>query len=131
MRTLSIQSGKRVEMIDITSRDQEALDESRIKEGLCAVYVPHTTAGITVNEGADPSVCVDIMDYLSRLVPERGNYRHFEGNSDAHIKTTIVGASETVLVEKGRLSLGRWQRIFFCEFDGPRSRNVWVMVLGG
>jgi secondary thiamine-phosphate synthase enzyme len=130
MVNLSIRSGKRVEMIDVTPEVQEALREMGVADGICTIYVPHTTAGVTINEGADPAVCQDIMEHFSQWAPHSGRYRHFEGNADAHIKVAAVGSSETVIVDGGRLRLGRWQRIFFCEFDGPRSRSLWVKALG-
>jgi len=130
MVTLSVRSGQRVQMIDITQQVQDALRDMGVNEGICAVYVPHTTAGVTINEGADPAVCQDIMAHFSEQVPHRGNYRHYEGNSDAHIKVVSVGSSETIVIQGGQLRLGTWQRIFFCEFDGPRTRSVWVKAVG-
>ena len=124
--TLSITTRNRSEMIDITSRVQEEVDKSGIKDGVCFLFVPHTTAGITINEGADPSVVTDIQSMLNKLVPWEGSYRHLEGNSAAHIKTSLIGQSTIVLVESGRLKLGTWQAIFFCEFDGPRTRKVHI-----
>lgn len=115
-------------MKDITSLVSREVEGSGLKEGLCLVFVPHTTAGVTINEGADPSVRQDILDFLTRLVPASGNYRHSEGNSDSHIKATLVGSSVSIPIEKGRLALGTWQSIFFCEFDGPRSRRVIVSL---
>jgi secondary thiamine-phosphate synthase enzyme len=117
-------------MIDITTQVQDVLQQSKVSDGLCVVYVPHTTAGVLINEGADPMVCRDIQEHLSRLIPAAGDYRHMEGNADSHIKVAAVGSSETLIVEGGRLRLGTWQRIFFCEFDGPRTRRVWVQLLG-
>lgn len=122
--TMSINTRDRSEMIDITSKVEEELKRSGLKDGVCILFVPHTTAGITINEGADPSVAVDIQATLNRLVPWEGSYRHLEGNSAAHIKSSLIGNSVIVLVESGRLRLGTWQGIFFCEFDGPRSRKV-------
>lgn len=122
--TMSINTRDRSEMIDITSKVEEELKRSGLKDGVCFLFVPHTTAGITINEGADPSVVVDIQATLNRLVPWEGPYRHLEGNSAAHIKSSMIGNSVIVLVESGRLRLGTWQGIFFCEFDGPRSRKV-------
>jgi len=122
--TMSINTRDRSEMIDITSKVEEELKRSGLKDGVCFLFVPHTTAGITINEGADPSVVVDIQATLNRLVPWEGSYRHLEGNSAAHIKSSLIGNSVIVLVESGRLRLGTWQGIFFCEFDGPRSRKV-------
>ena len=116
-------------MIDITDMVQKQIKESGVSDGICVCYVPHTTAGITINEGADPAVCQDIIDKLSELVPRKYGYKHLEGNADSHIKATIVGSSVTVIIDKGRLILGTWQRIFFCEFDGPRTRRVYIKII--
>jgi len=124
--TISINTRDRSEMIDITSKVEEELKRSGLKDGVCFLFVPHTTAGITINEGADPSVVVDIQATLNRVVPWEGAYRHLEGNSAAHIKSSLIGNSVVVFVESGRLKLGTWQGIFFCEFDGPRSRKVYI-----
>ena len=124
--TISISSRNRSEMIDITSTVKKHLQKTGLQEGVCYIYVPHTTAGITINEGADPSVVTDIQEMLNTLVPWDGPYRHLEGNAAAHIKSSMVGSSVTVLVESGRLQLGTWQAIFFCEFDGPRTRKVHI-----
>ena len=124
--TLSIRTRDRSEMVDITSQVEEELRRSGLEDGVCFVYVPHTTAGITINENADPSVIADIQATLNRLIPWEGPYSHLEGNSAAHIKSTLVGNSVMVLVESGRLKLGTWQGIFLCEFDGPRSRKVHI-----
>lgn len=126
---IAIRSLSRQQFIDITNLVQRTIDKLGIKEGVCIVYVPHTTAGITINEDADPDVIGDIGRYLDRLVPETGEFRHIEGNSPAHIKSSLVGHSVTVPVEDGKLLLGRWQGIFFCEFDGPRSRQVIVKLI--
>jgi secondary thiamine-phosphate synthase enzyme len=123
--TINVKSRKRVEMVDVTSSVQKEVSKSGISDGVCMVYVPHTTAAVTINEGADPSVCQDILTKLTDLVPPDAGYRHMEGNSDSHIKASLVGNSVSVLVENGRLVLGTWQKIFFCEFDGPRSRKVY------
>jgi secondary thiamine-phosphate synthase enzyme len=131
MTSFSVRSSQRNEMLDITSLVQKALSESGVSEGICTVYIPHTTAGVTINEGADPAVCQDITALLSRWAPQHGDYRHAEGNSDSHVKVALVGTSQTVIVETGRLRLGTWQKIFFCEFDGPRTRSVWVKVVSG
>jgi len=128
-RRLKVTTRSRVEFQDITSQVQEAISSSGIKDGLCYVFVPHTTAGITVNEHADPSVAADISEQLSRLVPQRGDYHHLEGNAPAHIKASLVGNSQMLLIEDGRLSLGTWQGLFLCEFDGPRQRTVFVKVM--
>jgi secondary thiamine-phosphate synthase enzyme len=113
-------------MIDITSKVEEELGKSGLTDGACVLFVPHTTAGITINEGADPNVVADIQAMLNRLIPWEGSYRHLEGNSAAHIKSSLIGNSVIVLVESGRLKLGTWQGIFFCEFDGPRSRKMYM-----
>jgi len=129
MRELKVVSRKRNEMIDITSDIQGIVSEESPKNGLVVVYIPHTTAGITINEGADPSVQRDIIETLRKIVPESGDYHHMEGNSDAHIKASILGSSVTVLIENSRLVLGTWQHIFFFEGDGPRHRRVYVEVI--
>jgi secondary thiamine-phosphate synthase enzyme len=129
MVVLNIKTSSKTEFVDITAKVQEALAATGLTEGLCMLYVPHTTAAITINESADPSVKSDILMVLNRLVPWEAEYRHGEGNSPAHIKSTLVGASELIAVEKGRLVLGTWQGVFFCEFDGPRTRRVLVKVV--
>ena len=121
---ITVKTGSRTEFVDITADIQKELSAAGIQSGLCMVYVPHTTAAVTINESADPSVKKDILMILNRVVPWEAEYRHLEGNSPAHVKSTIVGASELVMVENGRLLLGTWQGIFFCEFDGPRTRKV-------
>lgn len=128
MREIRISTTSRTELLDVTSEVQKAVAESGVRDGVCHVYVPHTTAGITINENADPSVRQDILMELNKLVPFQDNYRHLEGNAAAHIKASIVGSSETILVDAGKLLLGTWQGIFFCEFDGPRSRRVITRV---
>ena len=127
--TINVKTGSRIDMVDITSLVSGEVSKTGVTDGICVVYVPHTTAGVTINEGADPAVCTDIIRKLNELVPPNDRYRHMEGNSDSHIKTSIIGSSVTVITEKGRLVLGTWQRIFFCEFDGPRSRKVYVKVV--
>ncbi len=128
---IEISTGKREVLLDITERVNEVVASSGISQGWALVYCPHTTAGITLNEHADPDVGFDIGAALSTLVPQRGTWRHSgEGNADAHVKATIVGSSVTVPVEASRLALGTWQGVFFCEFDGPRSRTVHVSVQG-
>jgi secondary thiamine-phosphate synthase enzyme len=122
--TINVKSHSRNEMVDITSSVQKEVSKLGVTDASCLVYVPHTTAGITINEGADPAVCQDILDRLCELVPPHAGYRHIEGNADSHIKASIMGSSVAVMVEKGRLVLGTWQKLFFCEFDGPRSRRV-------
>jgi len=115
-------------MLDITKQVMDEAVKLGGDNGVCIVYVPHTTAGVTINEGADPAVCSDILETLDRLAPRNAGYRHLEGNADSHLKTSLIGSSVTVILENGRLLLGTWQRIFFCEFDGPRSRRVEVRV---
>lgn len=124
--SVNVKTGTRNEMVDITSLVQKEVSKSGVSDGVCTVYVPHTTAGITINEGADPDVCHDILTKLNEMVPTHAGYRHTEGNADSHIKASLMGSSVTVIVENGRLVLGTWQKIFFCEFDGPRSRKVYV-----
>lgn len=124
--TVSVKTTTRVDMVDITHRVQQEVEKTGVTDGLCVVYVPHTTSGVTINEGADPAVCSDIIKKLKQLVPPNDGYRHMEGNSDSHIKASLMGSSVTVLVERGRLVLGTWQKIFYCEFDGPRSRKFFV-----
>ncbi len=127
----SVKTNSRTEMVDITSSVQKEIAKAGVKEGICVVYVPHTTAGITINENADRSVVGDILLTLEELIPRlRAGYRHDEGNSDAHCKSSIIGCSTQILVKDGRLLLGTWQGIFFCEFDGPRSRKFIVQVRG-
>jgi secondary thiamine-phosphate synthase enzyme len=128
MKQFTVRTNAKAEMIDITDRIRILLKESRIKGGICHVFVPHTTAAVTINENADPDVPRDILMELEKIVPLNDHYRHGEGNSAAHIKASILGASETVFIEDGDLVLGTWQSIFFCEFDGPRSRRVIVML---
>jgi secondary thiamine-phosphate synthase enzyme len=130
MQRIATNTRAKVEFQDVTAQVQEAVSSSGVKDGVCHVFVPHTTAGITINEHADPSVVSDIISQLDELVPEGRKYRHLEGNSPGHIKASLVGSSVTVLVEGGRLVLGTWQGIFFCEFDGPRSRSMLVKVVG-
>ena len=129
MKEISLQTHSRVEMIDITAAVQKAAGEEKIEEGVCLVYTPHTTAAITINENADPDVPRDILAALDRAVPFSANYLHAEGNSAAHVKSSLVGASEMVIIENCRLVLGTWQSIFFCEFDGPRTRKFIIKFL--
>jgi secondary thiamine-phosphate synthase enzyme len=131
VKTLRVKSGKREEMVDITSQVAHVVSDSGVKEGACYIYVPHTTAGVFINEHADPSVAQDIRETLARLVPYGKGYKHLEGNADAHIKATLVGTSQMVFISGGRFQLGTWQGIFFAEFDGPRTRQVFVKVLEG
>jgi secondary thiamine-phosphate synthase enzyme len=131
MKEISVETHSRVEMIDITASVQKSIREEKIEKGICLVYTPHTTAAITINENADPDVPRDILAALDRAVPLSVNYRHAEGNSAAHVKSSLVGASELVIIENGRLVLGTWQSVFFCEFDGPRTRKVLISIIAG
>lgn len=124
IRYINVRSKQRTEFIDMTDNIHEVIKELGILSGICCVYVPHTTAGVIINEGADPSVQRDMQNTLSRLVPHEMNYTHREGNADAHIKSCIVGTSQFLIIEEGRLALGTWQAVYFCEFDGPRHRRV-------
>jgi secondary thiamine-phosphate synthase enzyme len=130
MQSFSIRTQKHTQFLDITLQVQSSISELGIKSGVVTVFVPHTTAGITINENADPSVTADIAAALDRAVPWHAEYRHSEGNAAAHVKASIMGSAVQVLVDGGRLQLGTWQAVYFCEFDGPRSRNVWVMASG-
>lgn len=129
MEKIIIQTRARTELLDITGEVQAAVGKSKVKDGVCFIYVPHTTAGVTINENADPSVQKDILNALNKLVPERAAYSHSEGNADAHIKSTLVNQSAILFIESGRLALGTWQGIYFLEGDGPRNREVWVKVI--
>ena len=129
MQQLSIKTHAQTEMVDITGQVQEAITAAGFRDGLCLLYVPHTTAGITINENADPSVRRDVLMVLNQMVPWKADYKHMEGNSPAHVKSSLMGASQLVPVENGRLLLGTWQGIFFCEFDGPRSRKLMVKFM--
>ena len=126
---ISVKTHSRTELVDITEQVQSALREEGIREGVCMVYVPHTTAAVTINENADATVKDDILKVLNKVIPWDDGYRHREGNSAAHIKSTLVGASELVAVAGGKLQLGTWQGLFFCEFDGPRQRKVHLHLI--
>ena len=128
LKTLSVQTSSQTEMVDVTGQVQKELSASGVEEGRLTLYVPHTTAGVTINEGADPAVKADILMVLNQVVPWKANYQHMEGNSPAHVKTSLVGSSATVIVSGGRLVLGTWQKIFFCEFDGPRNRKLHLQI---
>ena len=130
IKNISVKTGTRTELVNITSDIQKAVSDSGVKNGVCYVYVPHTTAALTINEGADPSVVKDILSTMNEKCPQRADYLHMEGNSDAHLKTSLFGSSETIIIDSGKLLLGTWQAIFFCEFDGPRSRKVIVKIMG-
>lgn len=131
MQEIAVRTQHHTQFINIDAQVQRVVADSGVKNGVCHVFVPHTTAGVTINENADPDVVRDITVTLERLVPWRNNYAHTEGNSAAHVKASLMGFTQTVLIENGRLALGTWQSIYFCEFDGPRSRKVWVTVLPG
>jgi secondary thiamine-phosphate synthase enzyme len=129
MQTFQVRTSSQSEFIDITRSVQEAVKKTGVADGVCIIFIPHTTAGVTINENADPTVVQDIIMELNKIVPFKDQYRHMEGNSPAHIKASLVGCSQMVFVESGKLVLGTWQGIFFCEFDGPRSRKVHVKVM--
>ena len=126
-----VRSASREELIDITTLVSAAVRRTGVESGLATVYSPHTTAAITIQENADPDVRTDLVGHLARLIPQNAGFRHREGNADAHIKASLVGSSQTVLLDDGKLCLGTWQAVFFCEFDGPRSRRVLVKVIAG
>ena len=129
MHRISIKTRSDVDFQDITLQVQELVASSGVESGVCYILVPHTTAAVTVNEHADPSVAEDIITHLEVMVPRHKNYRHGEGNSPAHIKASLMGSSEVILIDGGRLFLGTWQGVFFCEFDGPRNRNLLVKII--
>ncbi|NHZ84729.1 MAG: YjbQ family protein [Planctomycetia bacterium] len=129
MKTINIDTTKRIDLVNITSHVQKAVNETQIDSGIVTVFVPHTTCGIIINEGADPDVVHDIKYQLEKLIPYQQGYHHMEGNADSHIKTCLVGSSENVIVENGQLVLGTWQSIFLCDFDGPRNRKVYVKII--
>jgi len=129
--TFEVPTSGRCQLIDITSEIQKAVSDSKIKDGIVIVFVPHTTAGITINENADPTVKSDILMHCDEMVPDSGKFRHAEGNSPAHIKASLMGSSVTVIISDSRLMLGTWQGIYFCEFDGPRRRRVWYKIIEG
>ncbi len=125
---LNVDTAKHTQMVDITGLIQKAVEESGVRAGICTVFVPHTTAAVTINENADPDVVRDFMAELNKIVPWEDGYRHLEGNSAAHLKASLIGFSQQVIIEKGKLALGTWQGIYFCEYDGPRSRSVYVKL---
>lgn len=131
MKQFTIKTSSRFQTIDITGQVRTALKDSGVKSGICCVFVPHTTAAVTINENADPDVQRDLISELDKVIPLNDNYRHTEGNSAAHVKSSLVGASEMVLIERGDLVLGTWQSLFFCEFDGPRTRQFMVKIIPG
>lgn len=129
-KEIELATRSRAQFVDVTRQVAEELTKSNVKSGMCYVYVPHTTAGITINENADPDVVTDLINTLEKLVPVHGNYRHAEGNSDAHLKASMMGFSQLIPVIDGRLALGTWQGIYFCEFDGPRKRKMLMGISG-
>ena len=131
IHSFRVSTSKKSELIDITLQVKAIVEKESVESGLCVVYVPHTTAGVTVNENADPDVVLDILMGLDKIVPSHDRYRHSEGNSPAHIKASLIGCSKTILMESGKLVLGTWQGIYFCEFDGPRNRTVHVKIAAG
>ena len=131
MEQIRIKTRSRAELVDITSLVQKIVEKAGVEEGICYVYVPHTTAAVTINENADPSVCRDIENELNKLIPFDSSYSHREGNADAHIKSTLVGCSKTIFIQNNSLFLGTWQGIFFYELDGPRDRKVYVKIIAG
>lgn len=130
MEVVRVRTGRRTQFVDVTEQVERAVAATGVRTGVCYVYVPHTTAGVTINEHCDPDVATDLEGVVERLVPQKGPFRHSEGNSDAHAKAALTGTSQMIFVEKGKLMLGQWQGIFFCEFDGPRERKMWVKVMG-
>ncbi|MGB6885436.1 MAG: secondary thiamine-phosphate synthase enzyme YjbQ [Candidatus Acidiferrum sp.] len=130
MEVLRVKTERRTEFVDVTSEVKLAVERASVASGVCCVYVPHTTAGVVINEHFDPDVATDLEGVFERLVPRVGPYRHVEGNSDSHAKAVLTGSSQMIFLEEGKLMLGRWQGVFFCEFDGPRERKIWVKVVG-
>lgn len=129
MEKINIKTNKRIELIDITDNIQSVVSKTKIKDGVCLVFCPHTTAGLTINENADPSVQRDIISTLNKIVPSGTGYSHREGNADSHVKSSVFGSSLTIFIENSQLALGTWQGIYFCESDGPRSREVWIKII--
>lgn len=129
MDVLQVKTQRRTQLVDVTDQVRRAAERSGVKDGVCYVYVPHTTAGVLINEHYDPDVATDLEGVFDRLAPKSGPYRHSEGNSDSHAKAVLVGTSQMIFIEEGKLALGRWQGIFFCEFDGPRERKIWVKLI--
>lgn len=129
MHVITVKTQRRTQFVSLDVEIQKFVDKSGVTSGVCRVFIPHTTAGVTINENADPDVVSDIIDALERMVPWENNYAHTEGNSAAHIKSSMMGCEKNVLIENGRLALGTWQSIYFCEFDGPRNRQAWVSVI--
>jgi secondary thiamine-phosphate synthase enzyme len=130
MEILRVKTGRRTQLVDVTEQVERAVARAGVVSGVCYLYVPHTTAGVMINEHFDPDVATDLEGVFERLVPRSGPYRHSEGNSDSHAKAVLTGTSQMILVEQRKLLLGQWQGVFFCEFDGPRERKMWVRVMG-
>jgi secondary thiamine-phosphate synthase enzyme len=130
MEVLRVKTVRRTQLVDVTDLVEKAVAKAGVTSGMCHVFVPHTTAGVIINEHFDPDVATDLEGVFERLVPRSGPYRHAEGNSDSHAKAVLTGASQVIFVEEGKLVLGQWQGVFFCEFDGPRERKIWVKVVG-
>src|SRR6202023_484239 len=130
METVRVKTDRRTQLVDVTTEVERVVTASRVASGVCYVFVPHTTAAVTINEHADPDVATDLEGVFDRLVPHAGPYRHAEGNTDSHAKAVMVGTSQVIFVENGKLALGTWQGVFLCEFDGPRERKIWVRVVG-
>lgn len=130
MEVLRVRTAQRTQFVDVTEEVKQTVEKAGVVSGVCYVYVPHTTAGVMINEHFDPDVATDLEGVFERLVPRVGPYRHSEGNSDAHAKAAMTGSSQVIFVEDGKLALGSWQGVFFCEFDGPRERKMWVKVVG-
>ncbi|OQX87467.1 hypothetical protein B6D60_03830 [candidate division KSB1 bacterium 4484_87] len=129
MFEFDVKTNSQTELVKIDHLVTRAIEESGVKDGICEIFVPHTTAAVTINEGADPSVVRDFLHEINKVIPFSDNYHHLEGNSAAHIKSSLVGCSEMVIIENGRAKLGTWQSVFFCEFDGPRNRRVWIKII--
>lgn len=129
IESFTINTARRNQLIDISEKIQKIIDASGVSDGIAHIFVPHTTAAVTINENADPTVQSDMLGFLTKLIPENSGFRHSEGNSDAHIKSSLVGAHVAIFIEGGRLVFGTWQGIYFCEFDGPRSRRVLVKIV--
>lgn len=129
MEVLRVKTERRTQLVDVTREVERAVEKAGVSAGICCIYVPHTTAGVMINEHFDPDVATDLEGVFERMVPKSGPYRHSEGNSDSHAKAALAGTSQMIFVEDGKLALGRWQGVFFCEFDGPRDRKLWIKVL--
>ena len=131
MEKINVKTNSRAELIDLTAQVQEVVGKSKVRDGVCFLFCPHTTAGLTINENADPSVQQDIVNTLNRIIPQGRDYTHAEGNSDSHIKSSLLGPDLSIFIESGKLCLGTWQGIYFCEFDGPRNRNLFIKLIEG